>query len=352
MAAPPPPLAFLTDVFVISSDLTTGKSIPVLVGIVRLPIDRFLAGVMLLMGAVAGTLFSHYTSRLARGLHVLAHVNRLIQLFFALFLSLSLLLSLSRGIHYGRGVILSLIPAFCVVSQTLPQRSSTPCVAFLISLVAYWFCMTIPILVNNQASVDYTTVAVQPTTILHGLSQESLDAEAATLWDILLRALQIFALAFYACVQHAPTEIYFLATQDPHAVYASGLHAKSPRYALFVGLISALLRVTIWYSVVFFQNNTLHVMLENDLSHGGWDWAGCVLYSTALLYSACWTATQIREQVLPFFPFNASARIKLLVSALALAALHRQRDAQAMFGITDGLSCLAILVTALTLKEW
>jgi hypothetical protein len=106
--------------------------------------------------------------------------------------------------------------------------------------------------------------------------------------------------------------------------------------------------------VVSFQNNTLHVMLENDLSRGGWDWAGCVLYSAALLYSACWTASQIREQVLPFFKLSGSvpARIKLLVAALALAAIHRQRDAWAMFGVTDGLAGLAVLVTALTLKEW
>lgn len=350
--AVPPPLAFLTDVFVISSDLTTGKSIPVLVGIVRLPVDRFLAGVMLSMGAVAGTLFSHYASQLSRTLHPLSHANRFVQLFFALFLSLSLSLSLARGIHYGRGVILSLIPAFCVLSQTLPQRASTPWVATLVSLVAYWYCMTIPI---QTSLLEYAEIpGLRAPTVLHGLSQENLEAEAAGVWDVLLRALQLFVLAFYACVQHAPTELYYLVTHDPHAVYASGFYARSPRYALFVGLFSALFRVTVWYSVVFFQNNALHVMLENDLSRGGWDWAGCVLYSTALLYSACWTATQIREQVLPFFQFTSTAasRVKLLVCALALAALHRQRDAQAMFGVTDGLSGLAILVTALTLKEW
>ena len=96
--AAPPPLAFLTDVFVISSDLTTGKSIPVLVGIVRLPVDRFLAGVMLSMGAVAGTLFSHYASQLSRTLHPLSHANRFVQLFFARVLSLSLSRSLSLSL--------------------------------------------------------------------------------------------------------------------------------------------------------------------------------------------------------------------------------------------------------------
>ncbi len=344
----PPPLTFLTDVFVISSDLITGKSIPVLVGITRLPIDRFLAGVVLSMGAAAGTVFSHYTSRLARGLHPLSQANRFVQLFFALFLSLSLLLSLSRGIHYGRGVILSIIPAFCVVSQSLPQRASTPWVAALVSLVAYWYCMTIPI------ETDYYPAEIpnlRTPSVLHGLNLDSPEAEVAGVWDVVLRALQLFVLAFYACVQHAPTEVYYLAKNDPDAVYASSWHARHPHYALFVGLFSALFRVCLWYSVVFFQNNVLHVMLENDLSRGGWDWGGCVLYSTALLFSACWTATQIREQIL-FPSASIPERLKLLVCALALAALHRQRDPRAMFGVTDGLSGLAIVTTALTLKEW
>ena len=76
--------------------------------------------------------------------------------------------------------------------------------------------------------------------------------------------------------------------------------------------------------------------------------------ATALLYSACWAATQIREQVLPFFQSTSTvaSKLKLLVCALALAAIHRQRDAPAIFGVTYGLSGLAILVTALTLKEW
>ncbi len=343
----PPPLTFLTDVFVISSDLISGKSIPVLVGITRLPIDRFLAGVVLSMGAAAGTVFSHYTSRLARGLHPLAQANRFVQLFFALFLSLSLLLSLSRGIHYGRGVILSIIPAFCVVSQSLPQRASTPWVAVLVSLLAYWYCMTIPVQTFEWVEIP----AYKTPRVLRGLNQDSPEAEAAGVWDVVLRALQLFVLAFYACVQHAPTEVYFLTRNDPLAVYASSWHARHPHYALFVGLFSGFFRVCLWYSVVFFQNNTLHVMLENDLSRGGWDWAGCVLFSTALLFSACWTATQIREQA--FFPSSSiQERLKLVVCALALAALHRQRDPQAMFGLTDGLSGLSLVVTALTLKEW
>jgi len=96
-------------------------------------------------------------------------------------------------------------------------------------------------------------------------------------------------------------------------------------------------------------------MLENDLSRGGWDWAGCALYSALLLYSACWTATQLREQVLPLAVCRVASvqgRLKVLVCTLALAALYRQRDAQLAFWLTAGLSALAVAVTGLTFREW
>ena len=93
-----PVSCFLGDILLFSSDLLTGKSIPVLVGITRLPVDQFLAGVVLSMGAAAGALFSFYSSQAVRGLHWLGPVNRLLQMPFGLYLSFSLLLSLSRGV--------------------------------------------------------------------------------------------------------------------------------------------------------------------------------------------------------------------------------------------------------------
>jgi hypothetical protein len=349
-----PLCTFLTDVAVVSSDLLTGKSIPVLVGITRLPVDQFLACTVLSMGAVAGALFSFYSSHHAQGMHPLGHLNRLAQLFFALFLSLSLQLSLSRGIHYARGVILSLIPAFCVASQSLPQRAATPWVAILASLGVFLYCMAVPV----PASADPGLVeeGLLLPRVLRGL-QEGGEVEVAGVWDVVLRAVQLFVLAFYACVQHAPTQVYCGcgAEEDRHAAYASHAHAQSRHYSLFVGLTSALLRVSLWYCVCLFQNNALHVMLENDLSRGGWDWAGCALYSALLLFCACWTATQIREQVLPLPVFRVSSvpgRLKLLVCALALAALYRQRDAQLVFSLTAGLSAASVVVTGVTLRDW
>jgi len=343
----PPVLIFIFDVLVLSSDLITGKSIPVLVGIARLPIDQFLAGVILSMGAVSGVLFSHFSSWHVKETHRLGQANRLTQLFFSLFLSLALFLSLSRGIHYSRGVIMSIIPGFCVAAQTLPQRESTALVAFLLSFAAYCACMVTPV----EASRNLGVVILEPIPhVLRGLNEASQEEDVAGVWETVLRALQLFVLGFYACVQHGLIRPIF---GDKENVYASHHFARQRHYSLFVGLVSALIRVSVWYGACFVTNNTLRVMLENDLSRGGWDWVCCVLYSSALLYSACWTATQIREQLLPCFGLTSiPVRLKLLVWAMALAALYRLRDAQIAFALTTGLSLACIAVTAFTLKEW
>jgi len=83
----------------------------------------------------------------------------------------------------------------------------------------------------------------------------------------------------------------------------------------------------------FLQENTLHAILENDDSRGGWDWFCCSAYMTALLYSACWTATQVREQVVPRFCLveSTSIKLRLLVVVFAVSALFRQRDYQVCF---------------------
>jgi hypothetical protein len=336
---------FLHDVLFISGELVTGKSIPVLMGITRLPIDQFLACLVLSVGAVAGTLFSSYASQAVAGMHRLVFANRLLQLFFSLCLSLSLLLSVARGIHSVRGVILSLIPAFCVVAQTLPQRPSTALVSFLATAFTFYYCMT----THVSAGADPDDSNPAPA-ILLGLGAEDPEAEATRVWDVALRALQLFNLAFYASVQHAPTQIYY-GREVRNDVAASRYHADYPRYALFVGMVSALLRVCTWYGVCLFQNNAFHVILENDHALGGWDWMCCVYMTVTLLYSACWTATLLREQVLPFFgnPSNA-VRLKLVVAALSLAALYRQRDPQIVFYATAAQSVVCVAVAILTLK--
>jgi hypothetical protein len=357
--------SLIGDLMCLGGELLTGKSIPILIGIVSLPIDRWLACVVVSMGAVAGALFSVYTSRATHGLTLTGSINRLTQQSFSLFLSLSLLLSISRGIHYDRGMVLSLVPSFCITLFSLPPSKVPGIISFLLSCVLLAVCTNTRI----RAS-DVDAFASTPRT-LQAQSSTSLKEESAGLWQIVLRALQLFALALYASLQHAPTQVYFKAATGNgprhllhvhHHIhhhnhhhgsegFASHHHSMDTHYAILVGLASALLRVTFWYILCFFQDNTMHVMLENDHTRGGWDWACCALYITTLLYAASWTATQLVEQVLPHLGLTSHVdRVRLVAAVLSLAALYRQRDADALFLSTNIMLVLSVGATVLTLK--
>lgn len=331
-----------TDLLIIGAELVTGKSIPVIVAITRLPMDQVLAWLMLCMGAVAGSLFSVYTARAVAGMTVLGFVNRLAQLCLSVALSLSLLLALARGLHAERGVALSVIPAFCVLVQTLPQRESTALLAFILNFGAFYVCMVTPAWARPEEEAMLPAHAA------------SLAEEAASVGQTVGRALQLFVLAFYACIQHAPTTVYF--GTDPSgatrpSVYASHHLDRHAHYSLFIALTAAWLRLCVWSSVCFFQNNFMHVVLESRHG-GGWDWFGCFVYMTALLYSACWTATQLREQVLPRFQYaiTETDRLKLATFILAVAALLWRGGDQTVYTLTTIGAASCVATTVFTLK--
>lgn len=339
-ASLPAPDRIPLDVLFVLSDLLSGKSIPVLVGIARLPVDQFLAGAVLSLGALAGALFSAYAGLTTDRGHALARWNRVVQACYGLFLSLALALSLARGLHYQRGVILSLAPAFCLVAQPLSRRESAALLAFLVFVPALAIGLSAP------APRGEGPPAVLPT-VLRGLNPSSpLEEEAQGVWEVLGRALQLFVLAFYASVQHAlPAQAAEEGFQPSPALLAL------PVYAVFVGLVGALGRLCVWYLVCFVQDNALHVMLENDLSRGGWDWAACVAYTVVLLYAAAGAASQIREQLLPALLAEPAPRLKFAAGVLALAALFRMRDPDALFVATSVLAGVSVATAGLTLES-
>lgn len=198
------------DVMYICAELVTGKSIPVLVGITRLPVDQFLAWLMLLLGAVFGTLFSVYTSRAVTGMTLLGFSNRLIQLCFSLCMSLSMLLSVSTGIQASSGFVLSLIPAFCVVAQNLPQRDSTALLSFgLCSLLFYVAMITSVMAEKREVDSMALTMMMHHDRGLVGPGRKSVARETEGVWRYVWRSLQLFLLGFYACIQHAPTQVLY-----------------------------------------------------------------------------------------------------------------------------------------------
>jgi hypothetical protein len=351
-----------SDLLYLGAELVTGKSIPVLVGITRLPVAQWLAWIMVSMGGVTGACFSALVARKTHSLSLLAFMNRLLQLGFSLGLSLSLFFSLAKGIHATRGAALAVIPAFCITVQPLPQRHSTALVSFLLCSLAFYVCSVSPT-VAEPTPVEYAHRLLLPRAAAQ-MPPRSVAVSsytiALTLQQIVARSIQLFALGFYAGIQHAPTELLFDTSETGvwktqswttlRPVYASHHHANHTTYSLFVGLVSAWIRVCTWAMACFLQENQLHVMLENE-APGEWAWLCCTVYMTALLYSASWTATQLREQVLPrFCVFSPTDRLKTTVCIVALAILHRQEFPDVMFWLTNAFLACSVATALLTLR--
>jgi hypothetical protein len=345
-----------SDILYICAELMTGKSIPVLVAITRLPVGQGLAWIMVCLGGLFGTCFSVLVTHETRTLSLISFANRLLQLCFSLGLSVSLLLSIANGIHPDRGVSLAVIPTFCLLVQPLPQRHSTALVSFLLCCATFYVCAI-------MAAVDEGRAASHPSHLLPAARQAASahavrDGLTLTVPQVIFRALQLFALGFYACIQHAPTQSYFdtaaTAESPIHPTYASYHHANHAPYSLFIGMISAWLRVSVWSGLCFFQDNPLHAMLENSVRANEWSWPCCIIYMTTLLFSACWTATQIREQILPRFLSGRSGIgigfLRALVLVIAVATIFRQRDPDSMFATANVLTGVSIISAILTLK--
>ena len=134
------------------------------------------------------------------------------------------------GIHHDRGMVLSLVPAFCVAIQHLPQRSSTGIISFMLA------CLLLVLCSDTAASVGGAGNRVlHPHFHAHASPRE----EAAGVWDVVQRALQLFLLAFYASVQHAPrftltgmgTISTTSSTTPPHAHRRSTPCTTTPPHA-------------------------------------------------------------------------------------------------------------------------
>jgi len=321
----------LHDALFLSMDLVSGKSLPLLIGITRLPMDQLLACLVVSLGVMAGTLYSVYAVRRTPPDHPLVVWNGRAQSGFSLFITLSTVLAVARMIHYERGIILSLIPAFCVLNQPLPLKDSAFLVMFLLVAFLHHYCMTVP--APAGMTVDDGDFLLP--SVLRGLNP---DRPNEGMLGVLGRVFDLFVLAFYASVQHLPAQ---------HRL--SYDYARRDGYALMVSLLSAWGRIFVYWGVCFFQDNAMHVMLENDLSRGQPSGLSCVFFTVILLYSACATASLLRED-LPML--DQQGKIKLFAVILALAALFRNRESLLLFRLTWGVTGLSLLAVGATLGPW
>ena len=347
------------DLLYLCTDLVTGKSIPLLLGITTLPLDHWLTAIVLILGALSGSLYSAWVARSVCNLSspVYAFGNMAVQKAFAIFASVSLALSISTAIMPS-GIVLSCIPAFCVVAQPYPQRHSTALLAIALNFGFFYVAMITGIMRSLDAREVSHMHLVHARSLLGRQGQDTthaldmIDHLANTVWRVVSRSVHLFVLAFYASTQHAPLQAYIGKHPDKpeiNPVYTSRFVSSSPLYCSFASLCAAWIRCVVWLGVTFFHNNALHLIVENQRRHE-WPWMCCYLYMTALLFSAGWSWTQLTEQVLPCLALNIpqyptlSRRHKLpaLTIIMALSAYYHMSDPWVLIIMAHLLAFLAI----------
>ena len=358
------------DLLYLCTDLVTGKSIPLLLGITILPLDHWLAAMVLVLGALSGTLYSAWAARSVSNLSspVYAFGNMAVQTAFSIFASTSLALSISTAI-LPSGIVLSCIPAFCVIAQPYPQRHSTALLALALNFGFFYVAMITGIIrtLDERAVFSFYMHLAHARSLLGYASQDMtqslqmIDHLADTVWRVVSRSVQLFILAFYASTQHAPLQAYIgkhleKPLMDP--IYTSRYIASSPLYCSFASLCAAWIRCFVWLGVTFFHNNALHLIVENQ-RRSEWPWVCCYLYMTALLFSAGWSWTQLTEQVLPCLTMNLperlafSQRLRLpaLTIIMAFSAYYHVSDPWVLIGMAQLLAILTIVCALASLGQ-
>jgi hypothetical protein len=183
------------------------------------------------------------------------------------------------------------------------------------------------------------------------------EEQAQGVWDVVGRAMQLFVCAFYAGVQHAPIQVYHASKEehkDASVEYCSPAMRGSARYAFLMLFLSGCLRLSVFFSVCVFQDNAMHVLLEGASGYEFNKACVCCLM-VYLLYQACWTLTQLREQVMPSLDqvglHTPRSKVKMLVVCLALASFPLAEHAQVVFWVTNVLAGCAVLAACLTLRK-
>ena len=328
---------FFCDLNYLASDLVTGKSIPILVAVSTLPLDPNLLGTMVLLGVFLGsivTLAQAWRPPATGRAGVLAGwAARFLNHAFGAFLSLSFLLRVSARI-YASGNTLSLLPAFCVVCQYVPERPSTPFTLLVISIALFWLGIAYEMEAPPPASygaVELLADSVHqsqrllmaspgaplgPARHLSALHREDYRRPHAkhtpstgispaagmihapraivqSVWDSFRYSLLVVALAFYASANHGPVHSYGTGDEgDPTARrYMSVQYLYSQAYSVWPTLSAGMLRAYVYLRTAWLHGNSLHLICENHNDARTVTLLCAWLHVVILLYSAAWSST-------------------------------------------------------------
>ena len=356
--------AFFCDLNYLASDLVSGKSIPILIAVSVIPLDPNLLGTMVLLGVFLGslaTLAHAWQPPSGAGAAVLTGWGaRFLNHAYAAFLSISFLLRVSDRL-YASGPTLALLPAFCVISQYVPERPSTTFTLLVISIGLFWLGIAYemeamhpllhPPLEPAAESVHQSQRTLMSRHLLALHRGDRLPGSRShkraprqitqSFWDSLGYSMVIVGLTFYATATHGPVHSYGSGDEgNPYARrYMSVQYLYSKGYSVWPTLTAAMLRAYVYLRTSWLHGNALHLIFESDadalaLSHF------CVwLHIVVLLYSGAWSCTQLTEQVLTVFVGDKTQlRMKFTAVLIAVAYLFRWQDDWLGFWMTLGVA--------------
>lgn len=276
--------SYTRDVGYLTSDLLTGKSLPVLTAIALLPLDPSLLGTMVLLGVFGGTVVTLTHAWAPPPPGSLAWGARFVNLFFAAFLDVSFCMHVAA--RSGASAYWA-IPAFAVGMQALPERPSTPVVLGTLTVALFYlsvFETATHTVRHPSVSISRRLLAVYDPL---PLPEPGLHEDAHRVLDSLGASLLVLALTFYASVCHGP-----LVGQR----YTSPAFARGRWYTVAVCTAAGLTRAYTYVATAFFQDHALHVLLDGS-GRPPEPWTAW-LYQATLMYSAAWACSQLTEQVL------------------------------------------------------
>ena len=221
-----------------------------------------------------------------------------------------------------------MVPAFCVVMQSVPERPTTLVVLGFVSFCLFY--LSVFETANFRVTAVVPEMVSGPARVLQAVPSQVAQAGQEILAS-LGKSLVILLLTLYASICHGPVTSVSAQTQrytsfeflnnklyvNPARAHAciTATDLGDASYGVAVCASAGLTRAYTYLATAYLQDHALHGLLDgSDSAPEPWTaW----LYLATLVYSAAWACTQFTEQVSSAHPARISS------TTLGLTGVHR-----------------------------
>jgi hypothetical protein len=321
--------SFIADLSYLSSDILSGKSLPLLVAVSTFPLDPNLMGTMIFLGVTLGGILTYAQAQLAfyRRWIYLGRIIRVINQLFSSVITVMFLYRVLPSMH-PQGLFLGMIPTMVVLTQALPERPSTAFVLLILSMISFSTSVAHEIDYIEHTPVAHVEQAqlmmaqTQPHTVsrsMLALSEPHRSLLALSRKDVSIMrhrheykttpihhsasySIGICVLSIYASIQHGDVS---------PGLYVSLTYSTSMLYAIMVTSTATLLRGYVYLRVGWVHQSPLHLLFSRDMTYYTPQICGFT-QATVMLFSAAWSVSQITPS-----RFSQDARTRVVVLIMA-----------------------------------